>query len=102
MSNSPLIEGLGQVLFSFRGHGPYEVFQPAAQGAAFRRRVEMVRVSERGAPGVTFVSAFARRSCRPSVALVLPDAGVTVLSEVDERLIMMFGADASSSGAVCG
>ena len=34
--------------------------------------------------------------------LVCPDAGVTVLSEVDERLMMMIGCDASSTAAKYG
>ena len=58
VSNGPLIAGSGQVLFSFLGMGLWEGCNTVIQGATCRRRVEMVRVSERGAPGLTFVSAF--------------------------------------------
>jgi len=34
--------------------------------------------------------------------MMCPDAGVTVLSEVAERLMMMFGSDASTCAAKCG
>jgi hypothetical protein len=37
-----------------------------------------------------------------SFILVLPDAGVTVLSEVDTRLMMIFGAGASTYATKCG
>jgi hypothetical protein len=79
---------------------------------AKRGRPHMVGVAQRGALLETSAD---RLRCRPKPAAVgsqtachkawdmmCPDAGVTVLSEVAERLMMMFGSDASTFGAKCG
>ncbi len=66
----------------------------------------MVGVSKRGAFSDAGTDLFVLllsviKILRHASCSVCPDAGVTVLSEVDERLMMMFGCDASPFAAKC-